>query len=427
MRIASPLAQLFPSGMPPLRHALILLGFSLPISLAMNNLLLAILSLGILFNARAVWQIASSNPVARASWLLFGALLIAACYGETPWRGAFGYLTKYDGLAFVPVFMLLLSCEASRRWAQYAFLAAMGVTLVLSYLEGFGLLPVQHWMDSTSSASDPVIFLSHIAQNNMMAFATFLALLQMRQATSMRMRVIWGTFAGLALVNVVFLVSGRTGYLIMLALLGWFAWTTLARHLKQRGIAHDWRHSAGVVLFLVGLGSAAFFASPRLHERVSVVATDIQPWQPNRGENSSAGQRLDFYYNTLKIVLQHPWFGVGTGGYKEAFARQTQGLNIVQQSNPHNEYLMISLQTGVVGLVLMLYLFYTVWRYAPLLDTPFAQDAARGLVLAYVVNCMFNCALRDHADGLLFAYMAALLFANLKPVSSPVVGMKKLG
>jgi len=86
----------------------------------------------------------------------------------------------------------------------------------------------------------------------------------------------------------------------------------------------------------------------------------------------------------------------------------------METNNPHNEYLMIAVQTGIIGLALLLYLFYTQWRYAPLLHTSFEQDAARGLVLAYLVNCSLNSALRDHADGLFFAFMTAVLFAGLK-------------
>jgi len=67
----------------------------------------------------------------------------------------------------------------------------------------------------------------------------------------------------------------------------------------------------------------------------------------------------------------------------------------------------------VLGLALLLYLFYTTWRCAPLLGTALEQDAARGLVLAYMVNCALNSALHDHADGLFFSWMVAVLFAGL--------------
>lgn len=401
-------------ALPPLRVCTILLGASVPISVALDNLLLAVVSLCILFSARAIWQIAAQNPAARAAWMLFGVLSIALFYGETPLREAVGILGKYADLAFVPLFMLLLSSEVDRRSAQYTFLAAMGVTLLLSFMVGLEILPVQHWMWMYTAADNPAIFHSHITQNNMMAFAVFLALLNFRDATVLSARMAWGLFASLGAINVLFMVQGRTGYMILLMLLGWFAWSTLARHMRKRGRQWGWRQGIALFLGFAGLVVMAYHASSRLQERVDLVASEYRAWQPNHGKDTSTGQRLDFYYNTLQIVQQHPVFGVGTGGFAAAFAKQTLGTDARQTTNPHNEYLLIAVQTGLVGLALLLYLFRTLWRCAPLLNAPFEQDAVRGLVLAYLVNSAFNSPLHDHADGLLFAFMTAVLFAGLK-------------
>ncbi len=399
---------------PPARISTILIGFAVPISVALDNVLLAAVLLGGLLNVRAVWQIATQHPVARAAWLLFGGLLVAMFYGSTPLREAWGILGKYADLAFVPVFMLLLSHGTAKHWGRYAFLTAMGVTLLLSYLVGLGLLPPPHWISGNASADNPVVFHSHITQNNMMAFAVFLALLNLRAAVSRGAQLAWGLFALLAAINVLFMVQGRTGYVVLSVLLVWFAWSTLSGHLRSRGKAWGWKHGLGVMIALIGLAMAAYYVSPRLHERVNLVGAEYQAWQPNHGKDTSTGQRLDFYYNTLQIVQQHPLFGVGTGGFPAAFAKQVQGTEVLLTKNPHNEYLMITVQAGLIGLALLLYLLYTQWRYAPLLPTPFEQDAARGLVLAYMVNCLFNSALLDHADGLFFAFMTAVLFAGMK-------------
>jgi len=399
---------------PPLRIAMVLLGVAVPISVALDNLLLAILLLTALFAARGIGRIAIENPVARAAWLLFGILLIGLSYGATPLREALGILGKYADLAFVPLLMWLLRDHAAQRWAQFSFLGAMGLTLLLSYLIGLQLLPLQHWMPTAAAVENPVIFHSHITQNNMMAFAAFLALLNLRTAASFGKRIAWGSFAVLAMVNVLLMVQGRTGYLILLVLLGWFIWSTLARLAAQRGKIWGWRQ-AGLIGFMA-LFAVTILAqlSPRLHNRMGLVVSEFQAWQPNQGKDTSTGQRLDFYYNTLQLVQQHPLVGMGTGGFQAAFAQQVSGTTALPTHNPHNEYLMITVQTGLVGLAFFLYLFFTLWRNAPKLDTPFAQDAARGLVLAYVVNCLFNSALLDHSDGLFFAFMTAVLFASLK-------------
>lgn len=399
--------------MPPLRIGTVLLGLAVPISVALDNLLLAVLLLGWLLNAREAWRIVTQHPVARAAWLLFAALFIAMFYGATPLREAAGILGKYLDLAFIPLFMLLLSGEAIRRRAQHAFLAAMSLTLLLSFLVGMELLSVQPWMDRLATPHDPAVFHSRITQNNMMAFAVFLALLNLRAAATRGAQAAWGLFALLGAINVLFMVQGRTGYVILLVLLGWFAWSTMARHMRGLGKAWGWRQGMAVIVALTGLAAAAYQASPRLHDRVGLVMSEYRAWQPNQGKDSSTGQRLDFYYNTLRIVGQHPVFGVGTGGFPAAFAQQTQGADVMQTRNPHNEYLMIAAQTGIIGLALLLYLFYTQWRCAPLLDAPSGQDAARGLVLAYMANCLFNSPLLDHADGLFFAFMTAVLFAGM--------------
>ncbi len=400
--------------MPVLRAGTVLIGASVAISTALDNVLLAIVLLGILFNARAVAHIAMHNPVARAAWLLFGALCIATLYGATPWREAIGVLGKYIDLAFIPLFMLMLSDETNRQRAQQAFLAAMGLTLFLSYLIGLELLPIQRWMYAMASIDDPVIFRGHITQNNLMAFAAFLALLKCRAAVSNRLRIGWGLFAGLAAVNVLFMVQGRTGYLILFVLLAWTIWATLADTLHRNGKRINWRHAAAILLLLTGLATIALSVPSRLQDKINIALAEQQTWQRGGEKDTSIGDRLSFYQNTLNIIKQQPWLGVGTGGLEAAYARQIQGTTDRLTPNPHNEYLMITAQVGVFGLLLLCYLFYTLWRSAAMLENRFNRDAVRGLVLAYLISCMFNSSLLDHVDGLFFAFMTAVLFANLK-------------
>lgn len=407
--------------MPAWRWAAILVGFSVPLSVALDNLLLALLLPALAFNARAIWEQLRQNPVARAAGLLFGMLALGACYGVTPWREALSIVGKYLDLALIPLFLLLFADDLARRRAILAFLAAMALTLVLSYLLALHLIAPQHWMSGFASYDRPVIFHSRITQNNMMAFAVFLALLRVRDTSSTRAKIGWGMFAAFGAVNVLFMVDGRTGFLILLALLAWFGWTTLDRILQRRHKVLGLRHAALVLLLPLALAATAYQVSQPVHDRIALTYAEFQAWQPNQqGLDTSTGLRLDFYYNTLQVVAQHPLYGVGTGGFPDAFAKQVQGTAALRTQNPHDEYLMISAQTGLIGLALLLYLFYTIWRNAPRLGSDFAHNAARGLVLAYLVNCALNSALLDHSDGLFFAWMAAALFAPLIPETQRV-------
>ncbi|MGH8623536.1 MAG: O-antigen ligase family protein, partial [Burkholderiales bacterium] len=126
------------------------------------------------------------------------------------------------------------------------------------------------------------------------------------------------------------------------------------------------------------------------------------------------GQRLEFYRVSLEIVKDRPLLGHGTGSFASAYAEKMKGQRALLTRNPHNEYLHLMVQLGLAGLAALLYLFWTHWRSTPRLPTPTERHLARGLVLTMAVGCLFNSWLMDHTEGLLYAWLAGLLFAGLK-------------
>jgi O-antigen ligase len=132
-----------------------------------------------------------------------------------------------------------------------------------------------------------------------------------------------------------------------------------------------------------------------------------------RNETSSS-IRLNYYRTTAAIVRDHPVLGVGTGGFVSAYRDQIKGTDLPESNNPHSQYLLTAAQLGAVGLVALLALFVIMWRQAGALD-PAARLAARAIVLTMAVGCLFNSFLIDHVEGLLFAWMAGLLFAAPPP------------
>jgi O-antigen ligase len=399
------------TAITPLQWCAILIGFSVPLTVVADNLLLALILLGTLVSLKDISRVTISHPVARAAILLFSALLVATFYGITPWKEAFVILMKYIDLMFIPIFIFLFSNNTVRVKARYAFVIAMALTLAASYLVWMGILPVMTWMDPIAKQNNPVILHSPITQSNMMAFAVFLSLLEWRDANHSGLKKLaWAAFALLGTINIIFMVQGRTGYLILFVLLSWFAWSTFSRAMLKQNRKFNWQHKGLLILALLAGSVVAYQTSPHLHSRVTTAVEEYQAWVPGQ-YTSSIGDRLNFYSTALHIVKDNPLFGIGTGGLPLAYEQQVKGVHHL--NNLHNEFLMISVQTGLVGLALMLSLFYTLWRQAPSLPTPFEQDAAHGLVLAYLLSCSLNSSLLDHADGLFFAFMAGLLFSGL--------------
>jgi O-antigen ligase len=148
-----------------------------------------------------------------------------------------------------------------------------------------------------------------------------------------------------------------------------------------------------------------------LQNRLHILTQDIRDHQAGLRTNSNA-LRYDFLRNSSQITLQSPLIGHGTGSFK--FVYQEFVLNHAVHryfsENPHNEYLMIAVQWGGLGLLLWLLLLFLLWRntcdYPPLW-----QWQARGFVLAIIVGSLVNSLLLDTTEGHLFAYLTALFFS----------------
>jgi O-antigen ligase len=131
------------------------------------------------------------------------------------------------------------------------------------------------------------------------------------------------------------------------------------------------------------------------------------------------GQRLEYYRTTLAIIADHPVLGVGTGAFAQAYAEKIRGTHGHATVNPHNDYLLIAAQVGLPALIVLLALYALIWHYAAGLATPLERDLARGLVIAIAVGGVFNSLLLDHTEGLLFAWLTAVLYAGYNRPHSP--------
>lgn len=405
-------ASIYPAGRQAVQVIVLLLALSIPLSTALDNVLLALLLLGagLFCYLPEYWRCVRQHPVARASVVLFIALLLGCSYGATAFGDAFGMVGKYVDLAFVPLLMVIFADEKLRQRAWAIFLAVMVVTALLSWAVGLDLISAQQWMWGGAYGEYYAIFRSPITQNILMSYAAYVFALRAYWTTGTGPRI---TYLGLALLtsaSVIFLVQGRSGYLVLLLTMLWFGFsllTSIGGKLTKRYLV-----TALMVFSLLLWG--IYEAVPRLHQRVDAAVTELHSWYPHSGQITSIGERLEFYYNTTNIVAEHPVLGVGTGGFTEAYAQQVSGLGVTLTGNPHNEYLHLSVQLGILGIALFLYLLYTQWRTAFQLKDRQSRDTAIGLMLTLMVTSLFNTPLMDHTEGLFFAYMSALCFASLK-------------
>jgi O-antigen ligase len=383
--------------------AAVVLGFSIPISTALDEILLGvILALWLAGNRfRDKIEAVRDNPVVLPALVLFGMYLLGLFYGEATGREAMGSLSKAANLLFIPILIFFFREERIRRLALTGFLTALVLMVLISYLLWLGVIPPNKLFHITpDDAYTP--FKHRITHGFLMAFGAYLFALRARLERRRPVRILFALLSIAALGNVFFIVSGRTGYVVALVLGAYF----LIAGWRWRGVA------AAAVFLLVLYGAVYLMPSSVPHQRLYMMAEEIMKWQPGRPEKTAVGYRLEFYMNSVKLIREHPFFGAGTGGFTGAYASLVKGTGMDATVNPHNEYLMVAVQLGVVGLTVMLWLFFTLWRTASGLPVGFERPAARGLVLLFLTASMVTSTLIDHTEGLFFVWMSALLFAG---------------
>jgi O-antigen ligase len=93
-------------------------------------------------------------------------------------------------------------------------------------------------------------------------------------------------------------------------------------------------------------------------DRFDAVSNIIQN-NGDRGEGKTEDIRYVFTKETLSRILEKPIFGYGTGSFGTIFHEQVKsGHKFDTDTTPHNQYLYVWFELGILGLVLLLLIFY---------------------------------------------------------------------
>ena len=385
-----------------------LMGFFIPMSTALTNVVLALFLLfWMLDNISDRFQrwilVIKSNPVAFMGLVIFLIHVAGVLYTNGEKERIAESLMDGAKFLFISMAMIYFKDKQYHSRVIFSFALAMSITLILSYLLWMDMLP--GFIPVKGTLLDCNIFLNHIAQNIFMAYMVFLAAVQARSASGYGKKFLWVFLSILALANVLFMVGGMTGHLVVGVLFLYFfiSWDRVKSLMV-----------AGLVLLILGMFA---WMNPlnSIFLRSKTAINDIKAWEYGKPAytDSSSGLRLEFYIDTLKIIEKNPVFGTGTGSFENAYRSFTQKNGMNPTDNPHNEYLMTTAQFGLVGLLVLLGFFMVQWRTAGAFEDSLQTIMARGFVLTILFACMVSSPLVDHAEGWFFALMSACLFSGM--------------
>jgi|Deesub1362A_J573_1020465.scaffolds.fasta_scaffold00004_128 O-antigen ligase len=164
------------------------------------------------------------------------------------------------------------------------------------------------------------------------------------------------------------------------------------------------------LLKIVALSSVivgVLFLSPVTQSRLFQAVNETEAYTKGR-VNTPVGFRYYMWTGALKIYLENPVLGVGTGGYQSAMKKYRTEERVPEPVQPHNTFLYMAVSYGIPGIVCI------VWLFAVLLKSGWQnRDSLLGFSILSFMLVLFIGSLTDTQilsfhTGMLFALFTGL-------------------
>lgn len=378
---------------------LILFGFSLPLSVAVNNFFALLLVVVWIYKKHyyTTWKLLKESNVLKAVVALFLLHIVGLLWTENLSWGLH-MLKKEWVLLLMPIFMSMTEKKYIKDYIT-SFLLAMSISELVSYLIWFEIIPPI----LKASVYDPTPFIHHTSYNPLLAFALYLTgyyVLFGNTLTKVQ-KLIFGFFFITMSINM-FITGGRAGqvgYIVIVSVL-------LFQYFHQYFI----RALLVSIVFIGSIFTVAYTYSDIFHHRINLIESEITHFYENR--NTSVGMRINFAMNALEIIKEHPLIGVGTGDYVVEYTKvnNKNSPNIEVRAHPHNMYLLEMVLFGILGLFGLLSVFYFQIQYALYTKDKLQKKIGLALPLLFMVISLSDSYLLGHFTSMLFVYFSSFIY-----------------
>ena len=322
----------------------------------------------------------SNSPVTLPLILLMCWGFIGAIYSDAESNALNRQLKIFSKISLILLLILAAETEMVVKRAWTAFICGACFTLISTYLNIYFQLP---WSTTQNLGwgKDHTVFYNYISQSIVFAFVigTGLVYALIKDQKTSPDRIFWILLVFLSLISVFFLSTGRVG-LVAIAVSVIYV---VAGQFKLRGVL--------LIVFFGAICLYAIWGEYGIGARLAAGVRDLQDFQGIQNSQTSWGARLSMYLLSLKFIAQAPLFGHGLGDYQTlAMAYyELPSMKAISGYHPHNQYLYLFVELGIIGLGLFLWLHFTIWQSAQ--KSAIHWQKITGIfIIVLVVDSMFH-------------------------------------
>lgn len=329
-------------------------------------------------------------------FVFWGWVALATAWSPADYVDRFEEVWSWRKLVLFPMAWVLFSNPQLKRVAMFTLITTAGVYMLFSWAGHLGYIaldrPASQLLEN--HATQGVVFLS----------ACLMMIILLKSGSlNVWFRVLFYVLITGMVSNIVFVLTGRTSYMSLILLAPYSIWIWVAPNRNR------WLPLVAVGITVL----VALYTSDLASSRIEQGLNEFRDTMSGGAEKpSSMGLRWVFWENTVQMILESPVVGSGSGGFSIEYAKIVaghHGWRALVTDDPHQQYLLIAAEQGLVGLCLFVAILWALLMSGR--GTLYGAGAI-GLLLMTILNGMYNGHFNSFVEGRLFWIMMAVLLSS---------------
>ncbi len=353
-----------------LNYLLVLYTFLLPFNTNYSNILFDIILILFFFSGEIKEKLlfALNNKLIQAI-LLFYAMYLLWSFSSQHIDWMIWKLKEFKYLFYIIIFLTIIKEEFKEKILG-AFIISVFISEIISYLMFFNF-PLS-FIHITGYGKLVPFFYTYSQYVLLVLIATSFLLYQIINNNFENLLFKFFTYFFFILSSIlVFLLDSKLGY-ILYAIIFIVIFFYIKRDLFNK------KYFIGSLLLLIILNSIAFFSSSTFKSRATNMYMQTKYALVKHNFTGSTGQRLAWNIVGLEIYIQHPILGVGGFNHIDLAIEKIENMNGSDETKSHllkfkntitpymqtlhNEYLDHMIQFGIIGLLILVNIFYSIYK-----------------------------------------------------------------
>lgn len=355
--------------------------------------------------AHRVLANAVRQPLGIAILSFIAVLFVGALYSPVPWADRWSALWSWRKLAWGLLALGLFVEPVWKSRAVRALVAVMTLAVVASWMAWLGWIPTKEGLPG-------VIFTNQTTQAMAFALTAFVSVAA-RGAFPSKWQPLLVVLALACAANVGLTSISRSSYLALAVM--FLVWLSNSI---------GWRRFPFALGASITVAVAAYLASPMVEQRVDQAIAEYRTPDTQGAQETSFGLRAVMYQTSLELIASRPWLGYGVGNIEPTYAalvgQRYQDVRAKPMADPHNNYLFVVLETGLVGLAVFLAVLATAFITAARSlrsNDPYSL-LAMGILLAWSLTSLFSSHFKTFAEGHMVWMWLGILLAGARLTQS---------